>query len=130
MVKSYIAKNINNLLYICTMEIRVGDRVKYRLNNHKDYSYIDGICELVDGNRYRIDGLDLVIDFSSPHQVCFKLYPICYKIIGFVSSDAVWVRDGDRFNKDELFSTGVGLNWNNDGYHHFKVRSSECRCFH
>jgi len=38
-----------------------------------------------------------------------------FKVIGKVSKEALWVKDGDEFDDDELIANGYGVNWNKDG---------------
>lgn len=75
-------------LFICTRQFRVGERI------WKD---------LPDGS------VNQLVSKFSLKQVIKNGW---YKVIGEVSPEATWVKEGDKFDAEDLFANGCGHNWN------------------
>lgn len=69
-------------LFLCSRDIQIGDTAY----NDKFYSYPDG--QLIDTNSKVMDHGMMEID--------------SYKVIGEVSSEAIWVKEGDEFEESEI----------------------------
>lgn len=77
-------------LFLCSRDIQVGDEVLSTLNN-KRY-----IVEQVKGFLFRI-GSTVYDKDNITH-----LYKTYFKVIGEISPEAIWVKEGDEFDEDEL----------------------------
>jgi hypothetical protein len=80
-----------------------------------------------------------------PNQLHVDLRDKCYKVIGSISSDAVWVNENDEFDEDEVTVQQVGpfhdmddvFNVDNKVWNHTKtykyyiqIKCSTCKHFH
>src|SRR4051812_38335154 len=69
-----------NKLFLCSRDIQVGDEVHH--------GAIEGATQIVDD----------VEKFSKPHEITGQFF----KIIGEISPDAIWVKDGDEFEENDV----------------------------
>lgn len=76
-------------LFLCTRDIKVDDKVRYGYSPNSP----EHICESLDG--CKANG--------------------CWKVIGEISPDATWVKEGDEFYEDDVQAWGVCAEEN----HHF-----------
>jgi len=82
-------------LFICSRDIQIGDHAMELLTTGEyDTFQIDTENDIYD---------DMIADKKQ------------FKVIGKVSKEALWVKDGDEFDDDELIANGYGVNWNKDG---------------
>ena len=109
----YIVKKIDEKLYITSRDIQVGDKVKFP-ESLKD--------TIIDTSK----GLDLG---------SYKIYGY-FKVIGEISPEAKWVKEGDEFDDSELaFQLYKDFNhkftdikvWNNDFVMKYPI-SIKCPC--
>jgi len=100
-------------LCICTREIKIGDMAKDTKQPLTDF-YVDekDIIRIKSGTDELYSQMDL------------------YKVVGKISSEASWVKEGDMFDREDLMANGVGVNWNDtyDNYT-FKIKG-KCGRFH
>lgn len=90
-------------MYLCSRDIKAGDTVFFRLVSgavEKQLLCIDAFeDERIDGSK----GLTAVIEDGE-----YKIHTTpdqtnqCYKVIGEVSQNALWVKPGDEFNLEDL----------------------------
>lgn len=99
-------------LFLCSRDIQVGD-------------------EIISSNGFKkkmesTDEIDRYMTLLSSQEVG--------KVIGKVSENAIWVKEGVEFEKDDLFLNGLGQNWNNSTplqqKHIVKIKCPTCKQFH
>lgn len=105
MDKSYIGfKKVK--LFLCNKEIQVGD--KFNNTEIPNKEYIADVVNEKDIECYKHD--------------CFIPRRYCYKTIGEISQDALWVKESDEFDEDEVqydYAANV-----------YYIKCSQCKSFH
>jgi hypothetical protein len=71
-------------LFLCSLDIQPGD------------TFIDNV------GRVWKDAEECDVKVAIELNETKSDYGICYKIIGQISKDAIWVKEGDEFNEDEV----------------------------
>jgi hypothetical protein len=93
-------------LFLCSRDIQVGDKV-YTGSSIFELDY-NSFCAL------------RTLDSDKKW----------FKIIGEISPEAEWVKEGDKFDKADLSAHGAGPNWNDSyGKYKFIVRCKCCNTF-
>lgn len=124
-----IGTEIKVCLHICTNIINVGDTVRSTYDNNKEFV----VSEIKMGWRPFHPKEMLVFNKSDllfTGSTVFRELAKTFKVMGKVSSGAIWVKEGDSFRKDELLQNGCGVNFSPSPYAFFKVKNKECQCFH
>ncbi len=80
-------------LFLCSRDIEIGDRL-YPLEGAEDQH----------------EGAEMT---CLQDVVVFKKNK-AFKVIGEISREATWVKEGDEFDKDEIYLSGHGPNWNDE----------------
>jgi hypothetical protein len=117
-------------LYICSRDIKAGDSVRFRLAANAVEKELKCVDDFMDVNIHGDDMKTVVLEDGD-----FKVYTTpdrtnqCYKIIGLVSPNAIWVKHGDEFDKEELLQHGVGVNLTANGGT-VKIKCSQCNTYH
>lgn len=111
-------------LFLCTREIEVGDKVKFQLApDHSNWQELEVIDVYKDENEHTAtlqDG-DFKI-YTTPDKWCFK-------VIGPISSEATWVKEGMEFEEDEVKLIKICHDDSHppyDSYCSYCCRSSRC----
>jgi|ERR1044072_1937926 hypothetical protein len=111
-------------LFLCSRDITFGRGI-YSLNELQ--------TEFGSMSKDKTSGRINLFLASDPDMkyVASPLESQCIKVIGEISSNAVWVKDGNEFDREELFVQGHGVNWStaNTGLK-FKVKCPTCNTFH
>lgn len=98
-------------LFLCSRNIQVGDKLTaineaplagiiYKIEDGKIY------IDMSDGNRGLLYGKELEEDFGDPENLSHWS-----KMVGEISREATWVKEGDEFDQDELALNGIWQNW-------------------
>lgn len=88
-------------LFLCSRDIQVGDKVKSPVYEE-----------------------DLV---AKSHELLNGAYHNCFKVIGEISLDAVWVTEGMEFEEDDVHKCFVPDAWPTGTV---KIKCSQCKHFH
>lgn len=77
-------------LFLCSREIQIGDTLRF----------IEDNTDLLTSTEKEL----------KQHQLLIKLDK-GVKVVGEISSEATWVKQGNEFEHDELCLNGIGQNW-------------------
>jgi hypothetical protein len=86
-------------LFLCSRDIQVGDKAWFQLTKHsplKELPCIDKDIEGIILREYVTDS-EIYNHYTTPDQL-----NQCFKVIGEISPDATWVKEGDEFDEDEV----------------------------
>lgn len=79
------------------------------------------------GDMITLDGVEFIhYDEGEVDSIWYEHIKKGFKVIGEISKDAAWVKEGDEFNEDELLlyhTTSSGKNY-------FKIKCSQCKIYH
>lgn len=80
-------------LFLCSRDIQVDDKIQY---NHGNLGYKEGVVDKIEKetNSVYIHGFNY--HYLSIHNT------ECLKVIGEISPDATWVKEGDEFDENEI----------------------------
>lgn len=103
-------------LFLCSRDIKVGDKVQGTI--------------LTGDNVYVTDeqGYNLK---ENIHNISLKEAQImdAFKVIGEISPEAIWVKEGDEFNITEFRDRLIGWSYNKE-VNRIEIRCSQCGHFH
>ncbi len=117
----YKAKFIDGKLMLTSSDIQVGDKVQEWYGNKLYREYIvDEIYQDMDSeNNFHtmIKGGNEAVDSKN-----------CFKVVGEISPDATWVREGDEFDEDNIKQTSEIYEWEDiseveEAFNNFFVKS-------
>jgi len=106
-------------LFLCSKDIQIGDKAIY---NNKEV-VINGYDErfLI----WEFEGMPAPVNYNKE---------LLLKVIGEISPNAIWVKEGDKFEHSDLLAAGHGVNWSDKsddvGKFKFKVLCQNCKTFH
>ena len=101
-------------LFLCSRDIQVGDEIMWIGNG-------DGVNEKSYGTKSVVQEGTTDLGF----------HPNWVKVIGEVSPEATWVKEGMEFDEEDLLANGVGVNYNNQhGNYIFQIKCPNCLKFH
>ncbi len=80
-------------LFLCSREVMIGDKV--RANDRIDHEYV-----------LTAKHLDKMEEFELEH--------LLFKVIGEISPDATWVKEGDEFDEDDIEQVSELYGWNKE----------------
>lgn len=89
-------------LFLCSRDIQVGDKIRYFKNINTEFTASIWDTKESGGTE-------------------------SFKIIGEISHDAVWVKEGDEFDEDEVSSFGVVVGNPING---IQIKCPTCKYFH
>lgn len=99
---SPISRNLDDKrpykLFLCSRDIQVGDDIQHTSGEN-------GVCDEIIGDALHFSG-DIEGHYSSINQ--------WFKVIGEISSDAVWVSEGIEFDEDEIQPTTHIYGWEDE----------------
>lgn len=111
----------NIKLFLCSRDIKVQDRVIFFQTKNNDS--FGTIVEIFNSS-YDVYLGNKISIINIPKNGCFK-------VIGEISKNAIWVKEGDEFDKEELEANGVGPNWSdNFSNWKFKIKCDKCETYH
>jgi len=85
-------------LFLCSRDIQVGDK-GYNPNPYRNYELEEIIiCETPEGYKLGF----LTANYPDGHNKVPFYVPQPFKIIGEISPEAMWVKEGDEFDEDEV----------------------------
>lgn len=107
-------------LFVCSRDIEVGDKVNGDID-----AFNLGIVT-------KIEGVVAWVKENTTNREEDWMKSSLYKVVGEVSPGAIWVKEGDEFEREELFAHGVGHNWSEEfsGSLKFKIKCPTCKSFH
>jgi hypothetical protein len=82
-------------LFLCSRDIQVGDRV---WNQHSGYGEVKEIDE---ENQY------LGVKYEAEDCECEEDFEYIVKVIGEISPEATWVKEGDEFDESQFIRYGL-----------------------
>jgi hypothetical protein len=90
-------------LHICSRDIEAGDKVRFRLAAKAIEKELECVETFMDDN---IDGQRTLTAVIKDGDYLIYTTPDttnqCYKVIGIVSPDATWIKEGMEFDQDEI----------------------------
>lgn len=98
-------------LFLCSRDIQVGDEYyneQFEFTKYPNKSIADSSTEMVGENG-------------------------SYKVIGEISPDAVWVKEGDKFDEDEVKESYIITNDKRSSsynLHWYRIKCPTCRTYH
>lgn len=98
-------------LFLCSRDIQVGDEYyneQFEFTKYPNKSIADSSTEMVGENG-------------------------SYKVIGEISPDAVWVKEGDKFDEDEVKESYIITNDKRSSsynLHWYRIKCPTCKTFH
>ena len=104
-------------LSLCSRDIQVGDRVYYTPSNKSLNPPKEGFY---------------TVNFTNPPLVSFTDTrgvvdrDLCIKVIGEVSPEATWVKEGMEFDKEQIKVVGYGNHWDK----HRNLTNIQFKCPH
>lgn len=124
-------------LVLCTRDIQVGDKIQYLSRDGE--MWFEGILDKIEGEYIFLKEDRFMDDYHMSY-----LLKDAYKVIGKVSSQAVWVTKGMEFDTSELayvmgepkypyyFEFSDIKCWDIEGMKKFPIaiKSSQCKHFH
>lgn len=85
-------------LFLCSNDIQVGD--KFRLISNQSKEFEASKVEIGSGESYFPKEM-LIYHKEDQVQYWFHLNA-CFKVIGEISPEAIWVKEGDKFDSSEI----------------------------
>jgi hypothetical protein len=102
-------------LFLCSRNLQVGDKVRITFSD-KEWEVVDIV------GAWRLKNGEEIIG-TTPSET--------FKVIGEISPNALWVKEGDEFDENQLEAQGVGVNWDKSGSgYKFKIKCFNCGRFH
>jgi hypothetical protein len=109
-------------LFLCSRDIQVGDECHYR-------GFKGKVGRSIHGKQVWV--LD---DSEGNHLIYADDLDSLFKVVGEISQEATWVKEGDEFDREDLRANGVGVNWSEEshdsGKYKFKIKCPTCNHFH
>jgi len=95
-------------LFLCSRDIKVGDKAKWSKSDPW------GVISEIGGSRENGDDYIVIKDYENgqklnPNDCTFES---SYKIIGPISPEATWVKEGDEFDENEVREVAIVKNGN------------------
>jgi hypothetical protein len=91
-------------LFLCSRDIQVGDSIECYIPVGEPPYYTDK--GLVTEYKPEDDTITYVVDNDPNHQLINVGRDFCYKVIGPISPQALWVKEGMEFDEDEIYRFG------------------------
>lgn len=107
-------------LFLCSRDIQVGDKVNEGV-------IVDSI-EMGSGENHYPK--ELIVWHVNKDDNSIKYWlklKDCFKVIGEISSDAIWVKEGDEFEEEEIHRRFAPREWPTGTV---ALRCSTCKTFH
>jgi hypothetical protein len=116
--KANLLKYPKAKLFLCSRDIQVGDRVWNQDSGYGEVKEIDIEGETL-GVKYDLQDYEVEEDFK-----------YIVKVIGEISPEAKWVKEGDEFDEGEVFNSPAPLWITGIGYQDFiQVKCPCCETF-
>lgn len=107
-------------LFLCSRDIQVGD--EFTTNQGLGYKeFKTGKVERIEGKKIWMEGESVYYDLDPLIEV-----ENWFKVIGEISPEAIWVKEGDEFESDQIEK---GYNSWTTGQQ-YRIKCSTCNTFH
>lgn len=115
-------------LFLCSRDIEVDDKLKFKLD--KNAKWMDVTLKEV----YELNGIQVpIVKYEGQTTIVHTTFDDCLiKVIGEISLEATWVKEGDEFGEDEVRILGYyNSPWDLAGFTVSKVKiKGPCGHFH
>lgn len=100
-------------LFLCSRDIQVGDTVHYKYDHSLKWT------------------VDKVFDTTFRSGSMESPLNVVYKVIGEISPEAVWIKEGDEFDEEDIYYNSLKI-IRVKGYCHspIKIKCPTCKKFH
>jgi hypothetical protein len=113
---------------ICDTQISVGDNIWY-YSRDNNFLFNGTLAKIDDENIFLEEDRDIENpDVQDAFYMCYRK-KTAFKVIGMVSPDAIWVKEGDDFDEADLLQHGCGVNLTTNGGK-VKIKCSQCQTYH